>query len=76
VRVIPGLKAGASIEETLRLMAQSFKLAGIEAPDVDARLLLGHALRLGRAQLLAQNDRLIEARETDAISAQIGRAHV
>ena len=73
MRVIPGLKAGASIEETLRLMAQSFKLAGIEAPDLDARLLLGHALRLGRAQLLAQNDRLLEARETDAISALAAR---
>jgi release factor glutamine methyltransferase len=69
VRVIPGLKAGASIEETARLMAQSFKLAGIEQPDADARLLIGHALRLNRAQLLAQNDRLLEAREIDAISA-------
>jgi release factor glutamine methyltransferase len=73
VRVIPGLKAGASIEEAVRLMAQSFKLAGIEQPDVDARLLLGHALRLGRAQLLTQNDRLLEARETDAMSALAAR---
>jgi release factor glutamine methyltransferase len=73
VRVIPGLKAGASIEETVRLMAQSFKLAGIEQPDTDARLLLGQALRLGRAQLLAQNDRLLEAREIDAVSALAAR---
>jgi release factor glutamine methyltransferase len=54
-------------------MAQSFRLAGIEAPDADARLLLGHALRLERAQLLAQNDRLLEARETDTISALAAR---
>jgi release factor glutamine methyltransferase len=71
--VIPSLKAGAAIEDTIRLLAQSFKLAGIEAPDADARLLLGHALRLSRAQLLAQNDRLLEARETDAISALAAR---
>jgi release factor glutamine methyltransferase len=40
---------------------------------VDARLLLGHALRLGRAQLLAQGDRLLEAREIDAVSALAAR---
>ena len=73
MRAIPGLKAGTSIDETVRLTTQSFKLAGIEEPDADARLLLGHALRLGRAQLLAQNDRLLEAREIDAISALAAR---
>jgi len=73
VRVIPGLKAGASIDETIRLIAQSFKTAGIETPEVDARLLLGHALRLDRAQLVAQSDRLLEAREVDAVSALAAR---
>jgi len=73
VRVIPGLKAGASIEEAARLIGQTFKTAGIESPDVDARLLLGHALRLDRAQLVAQDDRLLDAREIDAASALAAR---
>ena len=40
---------------------------------MDARLLLGHALRLDRAQLIAQSDRLLEAREVDAVSALAAR---
>ena len=73
MRVIPGLKAGASIDEAIRLIGQSFKTAGVETPEVDARLLLGHALRLDRAQLIAQSDRLLEAREIDAVSALAAR---
>lgn len=73
MRVIPGLKAGASIEEAVRLIGQSFKTAGVETPEVDARLLLGHALRLDRAQLLSQSDRLLEAREIGAVSALAAR---
>jgi len=67
------LKAGASIDETLHLMAQSFKVAGVDDATVDARALLGHALRLDRAQLIAQGDRLLEAREIDAASALAAR---
>ena len=40
---------------------------------MDARLLLGHALRLDRTQLIAQADRLLEAREVDAVSALAAR---
>jgi release factor glutamine methyltransferase len=68
MRIIPGLKAESSVAEAQRLMVQAFKLAGIEAPEADARLLLGHALRLDRAQLLSQSDRLLDAREVSAIS--------
>ena len=67
MRLVPGLKAGASIAEALRLMAQFFHLNGIEDADADARILLAHALHLDRAQLLAQSDRLLEAREIDTV---------
>jgi release factor glutamine methyltransferase len=73
VRIIAELKAGASIYEAIGLIAQAFKTAGIESPEVDARLLLGHALRLDRTQLIAQSDRLLEARETKAASALVAR---
>jgi release factor glutamine methyltransferase len=73
VRVIPGLKAGASVSDALDLMAQAFRPAGIENAEADARVLVGHALRLDRAKLIAQSDRILEARETDAISALASR---
>jgi release factor glutamine methyltransferase len=73
VRIVPGLKAGASVDETLHLLAQSFAVAGVEDAMVDARALLGHALRLDRAQLIAQGERILEAREIDAASALAAR---
>jgi len=73
VRVIPGLKDGASVDEAVRLLAQSFRLAGIDSPEADARALIGHALHLSRAQLISQSDRTLEAREVNAISAVAAR---
>jgi release factor glutamine methyltransferase len=73
VRTVSGLKAGGALSEALRLVAQSFRVAGIESPEVDARALLCHALRLERAQLIAQNDRILERREIDLISALAAR---
>ena len=73
MRVVPGLKAGASVTDALRLMSQTFRIAGIETPEADGRLLLGHALRLDRAQLMSQDDRILDAREVDAFSALAAR---
>ena len=69
MRVITGLKAGISVAEATQLMAQSFSLAGVEDAKVDARALLCHALRIDRARLLADSERILEAREIAAISA-------
>lgn len=73
VRVIPGLKTDATVAETQRLMVQSFRLAGIESPEADARLLLGHALRVDRARLFADSGRLLDAREIDAVQMLAAR---
>jgi release factor glutamine methyltransferase len=73
VRTIPGLKDGASVSEALNLLAQAFRTAGIEDADVDARLLVGHALHLDRARLIAQSDRILEAREINVINALAAR---
>jgi release factor glutamine methyltransferase len=40
---------------------------------VDARVLIGHALHLERARLIAQSDRVLEAREINTISALAAR---
>ncbi len=56
--IIPGLKAGVSVSEAIRLMAQAFRQAGLEDAEIDARALLGHALHLDRAQLISHSDRI------------------
>jgi release factor glutamine methyltransferase len=73
VRIVPGLKDGASVSEATQLLANAFKLAGIEDAPADARLLIGHALNLDRARLIAQSDRVLEAREISVISALAAR---
>ncbi len=73
MRSAPGLKAGASVSETLHHIAQSFRAVGIEETEADARVLVGHALRLDRARLIAQSDRILEAREMAVISALVAR---
>jgi release factor glutamine methyltransferase len=67
------LKDGASVSEAIGLLAQAFHTAGIEAADVDGRLLVGHALHLDRARLIAQSDRILEAREINVISTLAAR---
>lgn len=73
MRTIPGLKDGASLSEAIRLVAQAFRPAGIEEADADARLLIGHALHLDRARLIAQSDRILEAREIAVVSVLAAR---
>lgn len=73
MRIIPGLKDGASLSEALQLLAQTFRAAGIEDADIDARVLAGHALHLDRARLISQSDRVLEAREVNAISGLAAR---
>jgi release factor glutamine methyltransferase len=73
MRVVPGLKAGDTLAAACELTARLFRAAGIESAKADARILAGHALGLDRAALLAQRDRLLEAREIDAISSRAAR---
>jgi release factor glutamine methyltransferase len=67
------LDAGVSVSQATRLLAQRFRLAGIEEPEVDARALLGHALQLDRAQLFSHSDRILHAHEAATISAFAAR---
>jgi release factor glutamine methyltransferase len=69
VRAMPGLKSGVSVSEAIHHVAQSFRIGGVEEAEVDARALIGHALHLDRARLIAQSDRILEAREATVISA-------
>jgi release factor glutamine methyltransferase len=44
---------GASIAHARRALAEQFRAAGIESPELDARVLIGHALGLDHAGLAA-----------------------
>lgn len=69
MRVMPGLKSGVSVSEALHHVVQSFRTGGVEEAEADARVLVGHALHLDRARLIAQSERILEAREVTVISA-------
>jgi release factor glutamine methyltransferase len=68
VSIVHGLKAGVSLAEALRRTAQVFRVAVIDEPEADARVLIGHALNLDRAKLVAQSERELEAREVKVIA--------
>lgn len=73
MRAVAGLKDGVSVSEAVQLVTNAFKLARLEDAQVDARFLIGHALRLDRARLITQSDRVLEAREISVISALAAR---
>ena len=58
----------ATIAAALRILTEAFCGAGIDSPDLDARVLTGHALRLGHAALVAGEQRVLTAQEVTAIN--------
>jgi len=52
-----------------RLLAEKFRAAGIDSPELDARILVGHALSRDHAALAAAGARVLIADEKDAIAA-------
>jgi len=70
---IPGLKGGISIADAIALLTKSFRAHKIETPEIDARALTGHALKMTRASLAANSDRALDTREAQAIAALAAR---
>jgi len=70
---IPGLGADIPVSRACELVAQMFALRGLDSPQADARILVGHALGIERAALLSQGEREIDAREAQAIAARAAR---
>jgi release factor glutamine methyltransferase len=58
-----------TIAAARRAMAQSFRAAGLDSPELDARILVGHALGLDQAALAAAGARVLASPERDAIEA-------
>ena len=62
-----------SIDAARRELARAFREGGLDTPDLDARLLVGHALTLDHAALVAAAERTLTAAEAHAIAALAAR---
>jgi len=67
------LRMSRTVEQARRQLTQNFREAGLDSPELDARLLVGHALGLDHAGLAAQAPRLLRVSEWEAISALAAR---
>jgi len=60
---------GASVAHARRAVAEQFRAAGLESPELDARILVGHALGLDHSRLVAAASQQI----SDLTASQIER---
>lgn len=65
----PARAAALTVADARRTWAAEFRAAGLDSPQLDARLLIGHALGLDHAALAAAASRLLDAAEQRAIAA-------
>jgi release factor glutamine methyltransferase len=67
------IEAGADIEAARRHLAREFRSHGLDTPELDARVLVGHALGLDHAALAAQSRRVLSSDEAHAVAALAAR---
>jgi release factor glutamine methyltransferase len=69
-----GAKPSArTLDAARRALAEKFAAAGLDSPQLDARILVGHALGLDHAALLAAAERVLSADEDSAITVLVER---
>src|SRR5262249_60209396 len=64
---------GGSIDAARRRLAREFRRVGLDAPELDARIIISHALGLDHTALAAQSSRRLAAEEAGAIAALSAR---
>jgi release factor glutamine methyltransferase len=67
------LARGITIEQARRALGLGFRAAGLDTPDLDARILAGHALDLDHAALVAAQARPLTQVEAARVSALAAR---
>jgi release factor glutamine methyltransferase len=67
------LQPGSTVAAARRALANAFREAEIESPDLDARLLVGHALGLEHARLVSESERQLTASEIRQIESFAAR---
>jgi len=63
------LAAAPTMAAVRRELAEKFRQVGIDSAETDAPLLMAHALRIDRAELIANGERALSADEIKAIDA-------
>jgi release factor glutamine methyltransferase len=58
-----------SVSGARRALTEQFRAAGLDSPELDARILVGHALALDHAELAAGSARILDASERATIAA-------
>jgi release factor glutamine methyltransferase len=71
--VSAALASGVALTAARRRLADSLRQQGVESADLDARLLIGHALGLDHTALAAAADRMLAAAEMNAIDKLAAR---
>jgi release factor glutamine methyltransferase len=67
--LLPGMTVG----QARRALAERFRAAGLDSPELDARLLAGHALGLDRTGLAVEAARGLADEEVQSLAALAGR---
>ena len=60
---------GATVADARRALARNFRQDGLSTPDLDARILICHALGLDHAALVAQSEHTLSVAQAGAIAA-------
>jgi release factor glutamine methyltransferase len=69
----PAFAAGMTVAAARRVFAIALRAEGFDMPDLDARVLIAHALGLDHAGLIRESDRTLSSGEVDAIAALAAR---
>jgi len=67
------LAPAPTVAQARRAAADRLRERGFDTPDLDARLLVGHALGLDHAALVAQSVRRLTATEAESLDAMLAR---
>jgi release factor glutamine methyltransferase len=67
------IEPGHSVEAARRRLAGEFRRCGLDTPELDARILVGHALGLDHATLVARSGRALAAEEAHALGGFAAR---
>jgi release factor glutamine methyltransferase len=67
------LASGITINQARRALAAEFRNAGIDSPDLDSRILVGHALGLDHAALISNGQRALDDVNAEKVTAAVRR---
>jgi release factor glutamine methyltransferase len=70
---VSALTRGMTVEQARRALAAAFRLADLDTPELDARILVGHALGLSHTELVAAATRPLAESEAVQIAAYEAR---